>query len=120
MVKLSQAIGATQKQLTSKDKLSLNYKQISLIDSSQAYAQVKKLFLSHNLLVHLDGIQSFPNLTHLSVSHNRLASVQEVFKVKNPSKLECLAIAGNYFIDRDPDFRSKILVHFTGLKELDC
>ena len=37
----------------------------------------------------------------------------------NPGNLQCLAIKGNYFIDRHPDYRALILKHFSNLKEID-
>jgi len=127
MVKLKQAIcapqtkpGAKKGAIALNDKLSLNYKQITTLQDSGLFLNIKRLFLSHNLLISLDGIQSFPNLSHLSVSHNHLSSITELFKISNPQRLEGLAVAGNYFIDRDPDFVQKLLVQFTNLKELDC
>ena len=90
---------------------------------------MKKLFLSYNNLVSLDGIENFPNLTHLSISYNKLCSVDELAKIgaksevhgsaNHASKLTCLAVKGNYFLERHPDYKALIIRHFTGLKELD-
>lgn len=79
---------------------------------------MKKLFLSHNSLNSLEGIELFSNLTHLSISHNRLCDIEELSRV-NQSKLQCLAVKGNYFIDRHPDHKALIIKHFSNLKELD-
>ena len=54
------------------------------------------------------------------MSHNQLTSIQELFKISQPQKLECLAIAGNYFVEREPNFKQNLLTHFANLKELDC
>jgi hypothetical protein len=45
--------------------------------------------------VSLQGIESFGNLTHISLSHNKLQNIQELYRIKNPLKLECLAVKGN-------------------------
>ena len=37
----------------------------------------------------------------------------------NGSKLECLAIKGNYFVERNPAHRSVLINYFSGLRELD-
>ena len=93
------------------------------------FAKVKKLFLSHNGLSSLNGVELFPNLTHLSISHNKLLEVDELGKIGAPSsahggannagKLQCLAVKGNFFLERHPDYKTLIIRHFTGLKELD-
>ena len=132
MVKITDALAANQKvsgcnyltlnQAKTGDKLSLNYKQITTLYDSvpqPSFRQIKKLFLSHNLLQTLQGIQNFPFLTHLSVSYNQLQTVDELLKISDPSKLECLALAGNYFIEHHPDYKQKIIEHFVSLKELD-
>ena len=90
---------------------------------------MKKLFLSHNSLASLDGIENFVNLTHLSISHNKLISIDELSKIgaksalhgasNNAGKLQCLAVKGNFFLERHPDYKSLIIRHFTGLRELD-
>lgn len=77
----------------------------------------------------LDGIENFPNLTHLSLSYNKLNSVDELAKIgaksaahgaaNNANKLICLAVKGNFFLERHPDYRALIIRHFTGLRELD-
>lgn len=77
----------------------------------------------------LDGIANFPNLTHLSLSHNRLANIDELAKIgsasaahgtaNNASKLLCLAIKGNYFLERHPDYKALVIRHFVNLRELD-
>ena len=80
---------------------------------------VKKLFLSHNLLVSLEGIENFPNLTHISLSHNKLQSIKELLRIKNPVKLECLAVKGNSMLERNPDYKTVLIEMFPNLKELD-
>jgi hypothetical protein len=35
------------------------------------------------------------------------------------SKLECLAIKGNYFVEKNPDYRALLIKEFTALKEID-
>ena len=85
--------------------------------------------MSHNQLGSLDGIENFPNLTHLSLSYNRLTSVEELAKIgakssahgtaNNSSKLTSLAVKGNYFLERHPDYKALIIRHFIGLRELD-
>lgn len=82
------------------------------------FLKVKKMFLSHNSLVTLDGIELFPNLTHLSISHNKLKNIEELSKI-NPNNLQCLAIKGNYFVERHPDHKSLLIKHFGKLKEID-
>ena len=76
------------------------------------------MFLSHNSLATLDGIELFPNITHLSLSHNLLNNIEELSKV-NATNLQCLAIKGNYFVERHPDHRSLLITHFSKLRELD-
>lgn len=93
------------------------------------FAKVKKLFLSHNNLTSLEGIAHFPNLTHLSLSHNKLANIDELAKIgsasaahgtaNNASKLQCLAVKGNYFLERHPDYKALVIRHFVNLRELD-
>jgi len=90
---------------------------------------VKKLFLSHNNLTCLDGIANFPNLTHLSISQNKLWDINELAKIGGPSaahgtannasKLLCLAIKGNFFLERHPDYKALVIRHFINLRELD-
>ena len=124
------------------DKLSLNYQEISSLQIERhgfslmqqkalafQFAKVKKLFLSYNNLTSLEGIEHFPNLTHLSVSYNKLSSVDELARIgaksnvhgqaNNSNKLLCLAVKGNFFLERHPDYRALIIRHFTGLRELD-
>ena len=54
----------------------------------------------------------------MSISHNRLCNIEELSKV-NQEKLQCLAVKGNYFVDRHPDYRALIIRHFSNLKEID-
>lgn len=37
----------------------------------------------------------------------------------NANKLICLAVKGNFFLERHPDYRALIIRHFTNLRELD-
>ena len=37
----------------------------------------------------------------------------------NALKLQCLAVKGNFFLERHPDYKALIIRHFTGLRELD-
>ena len=90
------------------------------------FAKVKKLFLSYNNLGSLDGIENFPNLTHLSISYNKLSSIEELAKIgaksavhgaaNNANKLVCLAVKGNYWLERHPDYKALIIRHFTNLQ----
>jgi len=70
-------------------------------------------------LASLEGVEHFKQLTHLSVSFNRIADIEELSRVAAPAQLECLAVKGNYFIERNPNYSSLLLNHFTNLKELD-
>ena len=130
MVKLCEALNPKNKGGTSKEKnpekISLNYNQITEIDTSsfsvlqqKNYQNVRKLFLGHNQLETLKGIGFFKNLTHLSVSNNKLKSIEEFAKIKNPSLVECLAVKGNRLVERHPDFQSLLITFFPNLKELD-
>ena len=73
----------------------------------------------------LDGIENFPNLTHLSISYNKLISVDDLAKIgaksavhgaaNNANKLLCLAVKGNYWLERHPDYKALIIRHFINL-----
>lgn len=66
----------------------------------------------------LEGLELFTNLTHLSVSHNKIQDIEELSRIKNSNKLECLAVKGN-FIDRHPDYKALLIQYYPMLKELD-
>ena len=119
MVKLSEALNPKHKSSKSTtgvrekqpDKISLNYNQITEIDTGsftqiqqKNFQNVKKLFLGHNHLESLKGINFFKNLTHISVSNNKLRSIEEFASVRNPNLVECLAVKGNRLIERHPDY----------------
>jgi len=111
---------------TAADKLSMNYCQICELDIpalnphlQKQYSNIKKLFLSHNHLQSLKGIEHFNNLTHISISYNKLQHIEEFARVKNPHKVECLAVKGNLLIERHPDYRALLIEYFPSLKELD-
>ena len=40
-------------------------------------------------------------------------------KLPNAGKLECLAVKGNYFIERNPGYRATLIEHFNAIRELD-
>ena len=40
-------------------------------------------------------------------------------KLSKAGKLECLAVKGNYYIERNPGYKGCLISHFTGLRELD-
>ena len=58
-----------------------------------------------------------------------MTSVEELAKIgakstahgaaNNANKLASLAVKGNYFLERHPDYKALIIRHFVGLKELD-
>lgn len=84
-----------------------------------SFKDVKKLFLSHNNLFSLKGIERFDNLTHLSIASNYIQGIEELEHIKNPELITSLSIKGNTGVERHPDYKALLLLHFKNLKELD-
>lgn len=81
-------------------------------------SKAKKLFLSNNNIRSLQNIQQFSNLETLSLTHNDLKYLEELYHLKELTRLRKLALEGN-LVTKVPFYRDFVLGHCAHLQELD-
>lgn len=91
-------------ELSNLETLSMGRNNIKKIEGLDNIGRnLKNLWLSYNQITVLNGLENCAQLEQLYLSNNKIASIDEVAKLANNSKLNDLLLVGNPLYAKDGD-----------------
>ncbi|KAK2893897.1 dynein regulatory complex subunit 3 [Channa argus] len=90
-------------------ELSLEYRNILIIDNLREFTSLEKLYLNNNLIEKIEGLDRLINLTCLNLSFNK---IQKIEGLESLQKLEVLNLANNRIAIIENMDKLEKLTHF--------